>query len=213
MSKLSDLRKEYSKASLDISSVSTDPIHQFGKWFDEALRAEVLEPNAMSLATASKDNRPSCRIVLLKGVEENKFQFYTNFQSHKGKELENNPVCALTFFWPELERQVRIEGTVTRIDDKKAEAYFQSRPLGSQISAWSSPQSSAIDSRRILEERVGQMEKRFEGKHVLPKPHQWGGFQVDPLMIEFWQGRINRLHDRLEFLKVDGAWRIQRLAP
>jgi pyridoxamine 5'-phosphate oxidase len=213
MSKLSDIRKEYSKASLDISNVSPDPIHQFDKWFDEALRAEVLEPNAMSLATASKDNIPSCRIVLLKGIEENKFQFYTNFQSKKGKQLENNPVCALTFFWPELERQVRIEGTVTRIDEKRAETYFQSRPLGSQISAWSSPQSSAIDSRRILEERVGQIEKRFEGSSMLPKPHQWGGYQVDPLMIEFWQGRTNRLHDRVEFTKIDGRWHVQRLAP
>jgi len=213
MTKLSDLRTDYSKASLDISNVLSDPILQFDKWFAEALQAEVLEPNAMSLATSSDDNRPSCRIVLLKGIEEKKFIFYTNFQSQKGKELENNPVCALTFFWPELERQVRIEGTVSRVEEKMAESYFQSRPRGSQIGAWSSPQSAAIDSRSILEERAREIEKRFEGQRVLPKPNQWGGFQVDPLMMEFWQGRENRLHDRISFTKVDGDWHIQRLAP
>lgn len=213
MQKLADLRKEYSKASLDGSSVFSNPIDQFNKWFAEALRAEVLEPNAMSLATMSTDNRPSCRIVLLKGIEDNKFLFYTNYQSHKGRELENNPVCALTFFWPELERQVRVEGTVTRVDDKRSEEYFQSRPLGSQIGAWASPQSSPIENRVILEERVRQIEKRFEGKSVLPKPHQWGGFQVDPVMIEFWQGRESRLHDRIEFIKMNGAWSFRRLAP
>lgn len=213
MHKLADLRKDYSKASLDISNVQTHPTDQFNKWFDEALKAEVPEPNAMSLATVSTDNRPSCRIVLLKGIEDNKFLFYTNYQSHKGRELENNPTCALTFFWPELERQVRIEGTVTRVDEKKSEAYFQSRPLGSQVGAWASPQSSVIESRVILEERKKQIEKRFEGKSVLPKPHQWGGYQVDPVMIEFWQGRENRLHDRIEFVKVDGSWTRHRLAP
>lgn len=213
MHKLADLRKEYSKASLDISNVLTNPIDQFNKWFDEALKTEIPEPNAMSLATVSKNNRPSCRIVLLKGIEDNKFLFYTNYQSHKGKELENNPVCALTFFWPELERQVRIEGTATRVDEKKSEEYFQSRPLGSQIGAWASPQSSVIENRVILEERAKQIEKRFEGKTILPKPKQWGGFQVDPSMIEFWQGRESRLHDRIEFIKVDGNWTIHRLAP
>lgn len=213
MHKLADLRKEYSKASLDISNVLTNPIDQFNKWFDEALKTEIPEPNAMSLATVSKNNRPSCRIVLLKGIEDNKFLFYTNYQSHKGKELENNPVCALTFFWPELERQVRIEGTATRVDEKRSEEYFQSRPLGSQIGAWASPQSSVIENRVILEERAKQIEKRFEGKTILPKPKQWGGFQVDPSMIEFWQGRESRLHDRIEFIKVDGNWTVHRLAP
>ena len=213
MHKLADLRKDYSKASLDITDVLHNPIEQFNKWFSEAVNSEVLEPNAMSLATVSQDNRPSCRIVLLKGIEDNKFLFYTNYQSHKGKELEINPVCALTFFWPELERQIRIEGTATRVDDIRSEAYFQSRPLGSQIGAWSSPQSSTIENRSILEERVRQIEKRFEGKSVLPKPHQWGGYQIDPDMIEFWQGRKSRLHDRIAFVKSEGKWKIHRLAP
>ena len=213
MHNLAEIRKEYSKATLDITNVSSDPIHQFTKWFDEAIEAKVLEPNAMSLATVSSDNRPSCRIVLLKGIEENKFLFYTNYQSHKGKELENNPVCALTFFWPELERQIRIEGIAGRVAENKSIEYFQSRPLASQVSAWASPQSSIIQNRIILEDRVKQIEKRFEGNTVLPKPHQWGGYEVDPLLIEFWQGRESRLHDRLEYVRVDGLWKVHRLAP
>lgn len=213
MHNLAEIRKEYSKATLDITNVSPNPIQQFNKWFDEALASKVLEPNAMSLATVSNDNRPSCRIVLLKGIEVDRFLFYTNYQSHKGRELENNPVCALTFFWPELERQVRIEGIADRVPEDKSIEYFQSRPLGAQVGAWASPQSSIIDNRTILEERVKQMEKKFEGSKVLPKPHQWGGYAVDPLMIEFWQGRQSRLHDRLEYVKVDGSWKIHRLAP
>ena len=213
MHSLAEIRKEYSKATLDFTNVATDPIHQFTKWFDEAINAKVLEPNAMSLATVSNDNRPSCRIVLLKGIEENKFLFYTNYQSHKGKELENNPVCALTFFWPELERQVRIEGVASRVGENQSMEYFQSRPLGAQVSAWASPQSSIIENRTILEERVKQIEKRFEGNKVLPRPHQWGGYAVEPHMIEFWQGRENRLHDRLEYVRVEGSWKIHRLAP
>ena len=213
MHNLAEIRKEYSKATLDFTNVASDPIHQFTKWFDEAINAKVLEPNAMSLATVSNDNRPSCRIVLLKGIEENRFLFYTNYQSHKGKELENNPVCALTFFWPELERQVRIEGVASRVGENQSMEYFQSRPLGAQISAWASPQSSIIENRTILEERVKQIEKRFEGNKVLPRPHQWGGYAVEPHMIEFWQGRENRLHDRLEYMRVEGSWKIHRLAP
>jgi pyridoxamine 5'-phosphate oxidase len=203
MHNLAEIRKEYSKATLDITNVSNDPIAQFNKWFDEAIKAKVLEPNAMSLATVSNDHRPSCRIVLLKGIEENKFLFYTNYQSHKGKELENNPVCALTFFWPELERQIRIEGIAGRVSENKSIEYFQSRPLDSPI----------IQNRIILEDRVKQIEKKFEGNKVLPKPHQWGGYEVDPLLIEFWQGRQSRLHDRLEYIKVDGSWKAHRLAP
>ena len=213
MHNLAEIRKEYSKATLDISNVKSDPIHQFTKWFDEAIEAKVLEPNAMSLATVSSDNRPSCRIVLLKGIEENKFLFYTNYQSHKGKELENNPVCALTFFWPELERQIRIEGIAGRVSENKSIEYFHSRPLGSQVSAWASPQSAIIENRLILEDRARQIEKRFEGDKVLPKPQQWGGYEVDPVLIEFWQGRESRLHDRLEYVRVDGLWKVHRLAP
>jgi pyridoxamine 5'-phosphate oxidase len=213
MHKLEDIRKEYAKASLDVNNVSADPLEQFNTWFDEAVQAKVPEPNAMSLATVGSDQRPSCRIVLLKGIEQKQFVFYTNYQSHKGKELDGHPFCALTFFWPELERQVRIEGAVSRVEEYRSEAYFQSRPLGSQIGAWSSPQSSVIENREILDERVGQITKRFQGATKLPKPKQWGGYQVAPFMIEFWQGRTSRLHDRIQFTLIDGVWQRHRLAP
>jgi pyridoxamine 5'-phosphate oxidase len=213
MSTLADLRKEYSKETLDVSLVSQDPIRQFESWFDEALRAEVLEANAMTLSTVTEEGKPSARIVLLKGIEQNRFLFFTNYQSQKGKELLNNPACALTFFWPELERQVRIEGIASRLDDKASENYFQSRPRGSQIGAWASPQSVIIKDRALLEERTKALELKFKGKDVLPKPHQWGGFSVEPLEIEFWQGRPNRLHDRIVYYQIDNSWVIHRLAP
>lgn len=213
MKSLADIRKDYSKASLDIKDVHKNPIDQFNHWFNEAQQAHVIEPNAMTLSTVTEDGRPSGRIVLLKGVENGKFIFFTNFQSQKGKELEKNPSCALTFFWADLERQVRIEGVAARTNDAAAEKYFQSRPRASQIGAWSSPQSSIIQNREILEVRVQEMEKKFEGKDVLPKPHQWGGFEVTPLEIEFWQGRRSRLHDRIVYTQSDGVWSIHRLAP
>jgi pyridoxamine 5'-phosphate oxidase len=213
MQKLADLRKEYARASLDVTTVFADPILQFEKWFKEALEAGVVEPNAMHLSTVNAQGRPSGRIVLLKDVESGRFVFYTNYQSKKGNELDQNPSCALTFFWPDLERQVRIEGVSDRIAAITSDRYFQSRPRGSQIGAWASPQSAIIDSRLILEQRATQMEKKFENEKVLPRPNQWGGYQVDPLMIEFWQGRPSRLHDRIQYVKVDGSWRIYRLAP
>jgi pyridoxamine 5'-phosphate oxidase len=213
MHTLSELRNEYSKASLDVSSLYYDPIKQFEKWFHEALNAKVLEPNAMNLATINENNRPSSRIVLLKGIENNQFLFYTNYQSVKGRELDHNPACALTFFWPELERQVRVEGIAERIDEKRSTEYFQSRPRGAQVGAWASPQSSIIENRNILEERAQQIEKKFEGVEKLPKPNQWGGYQINPVVIEFWQGRANRLHDRIQFSRIDNVWKIHRLAP
>lgn len=213
MQKLSDIRKDYSKATLEIDTVNQNPIAQFNQWFSEALSSGVIEPNAMNVATINEQGRPSSRIMLLKGIEDNKFVFFTNYQSKKGRELENNPACALTFFWPELERQVRIEGVAERVDVNASEAYFQSRPRGSQIGAWSSPQSSIIQTREILEERVTQMQKRFENVEVLPRPNQWGGFQVDPFLLEFWQGRPSRLHDRIQYTRIDGKWSIHRLAP
>jgi pyridoxamine 5'-phosphate oxidase len=213
MQKLSDIRKDYTKATLEIDSVNQDPIIQFNKWFNEALSSKVLEPNAMNVATINEQGRPTSRVMLLKGIVNNKLQFFTNYQSKKGRELENNPAVALTFFWPELERQVRIEGIAQRADATTSETYFQSRPRGSQIGAWSSPQSTIIQTREILEERVKQIEKRFEQLEVLPKPNQWGGFEVEPFLFEFWQGRASRLHDRIEYTMTDSKWNIHRLAP
>jgi pyridoxamine 5'-phosphate oxidase len=213
MQSIADLRQEYSKATLDVANVTAHPMQQFEQWFQEALRANVPEPNAMNLATVNEHGRPSSRIVLLKGIENQKFVFFTNYQSTKGRELEKTPWCALTFFWPELERQVRIEGTASRISSERSEQYFRSRPRGSQIGAWSSPQSSIIESRSLLESRTQQMEKKFEGQPVLPKPHQWGGFEIEPAQVEFWQGRPSRLHDRIQYTLIDKAWKIYRLAP
>jgi pyridoxamine 5'-phosphate oxidase len=212
MNDLATIRKEYSRATLDAASISKDPLKHFDVWFQEAVASQVPEPNAMHLATVN-GGRPSSRIVLLKGVENNMFVFYTNYQSRKGHDLEENPACSLTFFWPELERQIRIEGVASRIDAKRSDAYFQSRPRGSQVGAWASPQSLVIQERSLLEERAKQIEEKFKGQEKLPRPHQWGGYEVNPLLIEFWQGRPNRLHDRIVFTKVDEVWKINRLAP
>lgn len=212
MNDISAIRKEYSKASLDESSVSKDPLLQFDKWFKEAIKANVPEPTAFHLSTVN-GGRPASRIVLLKGVENGMFVFYTNYQSRKGRELDENPACSLTFFWPELERQVRIEGVASRVDAKRSDAYFQSRPRGSQIGAWASPQSSVINERSLLEQRVKQIEEKYKGLEKLPRPHQWGGYEIDPIVIEFWQGRPSRLHDRILYTKDDQVWKVNRLAP
>jgi pyridoxamine 5'-phosphate oxidase len=213
MQNLANIRKDYRKATLDAASADRDPLRQFEKWFGEALNAEVLEPNAMHLATVNAEGKPSGRTVLLKGLENKQFIFFTNYQSKKGKELEINPACALTFFWPELERQVRIQGLASRVDPQVSDVYFKSRPRESQIGAWASPQSAPIDDRNIIEERFRQIEKKFEGLPSLPRPHQWGGFQIDPIEIEFWQGGSRRLHDRIQYTKIEGEWRVYRLAP
>lgn len=213
MDKIAAIRKEYSQGSLDISSVNKDPILQFGKWFDEALRSNALEPTAMTLATISETGKPSARIVLLKGVANGQFFFYTNYQSQKGRELDQNPACAVTFFWPELERQVRISGMAQRTSAEESDQYFQSRPRGSQIGAWASPQSVVIKDRAILEERVKDLEQKFGNDKVLPRPKQWGGYAIAPFEIEFWQGRPSRLHDRILYTLIDTKWQINRLAP
>lgn len=213
MKPISEIRTEYTKASLDQSTIEKNPIVQFEKWFHEALEAEVMEANAMTLSTVTETGRPTARIVLLKGIEQNKFLFYTNYQSQKGKELDNNPACALTFFWPELERQVRIEGISERLESSVSEVYFQSRPRSSQVGAWASPQSTIIKDRSLLEERAREIEKRFAGKETLPKPNQWGGYAIEPHEIEFWQGRPSRLHDRIVYYKSENEWVIHRLAP
>ncbi|MEP2669220.1 MAG: pyridoxamine 5'-phosphate oxidase [Cyclobacteriaceae bacterium] len=213
MKGISEIRTDYTKATLDINSVDKNPFIQFEKWFKQAIASQALEPNAMNLATLSENGRPTSRIVLLKGVENSQFVFYTNYQSQKGKELEVNPACAINFFWPELERQVRIEGVASRVSAEVSDSYFQSRPRASQIGAWASPQSTMIKERSILEERVLQIEKKYKDLKVLPRPKQWGGYGITPFEIEFWQGRPSRLHDRIVYTLVDDKWKINRLAP
>jgi pyridoxamine 5'-phosphate oxidase len=213
MAKLSDIRKSYTKYALTLESADLNPFVQFNKWFNEAVDQQVDEPNAMTLSTVNETGRPTSRIVLLKGVDQDKFIFYTNYQSGKGKELEANPACALNFFWPSVERQIRIEGVAERVAEKISEEYFQSRPRGSQIGAWASPQSSVIKNRELLEQRATNIDKKFEASAVLPRPKQWGGYAVNAFKIEFWQGRENRLHDRLLYAKTNKNWEIVRLAP
>ena len=210
---IENLRKEYSSATLSEKDVSGDPIRQFGKWFGEAIDSGITEPNAMTLATAGIDRKPSARIVLLKGYEDRGFIFYSNYLSAKGKELAKNPVAALVFFWPELARQVRIEGTVEKLNKEESERYFHSRPKASQIGAIVSPQSQVIDGREALEKNWKELEEQYENK-IVPKPAHWGGYIVKPQIIEFWQGRAGRLHDRIVYKKANKkSWKIVRLAP
>lgn len=213
MDKIANLRKEYTKASLDATSVNKNPLLQFEKWFDEALLSNALEPSAMTLATISETGKPSARIVLLKGITDNHFYFYTNYQSQKGRELETTPACALTFFWPELERQVRISGFAQRATAEESDEYFNSRPRGSQLGAWASPQSVVIKDRSLLDQRLKEIEEKFKNEKTLPRPKQWGGYKVAPFEIEFWQGRRNRLHDRILYTLIESKWQINRLAP
>lgn len=210
---IADIRNDYIKHVLNKESTSDNPIIQFKNWFDEALKAEVTEVNAMTLSTVNKENRPSARIMLLKGIEEEQFIFYTNYQSDKGNQMEENPFVALTFFWPELERQVRIEGKIEKVSPEVSSAYFQSRPKDSQIGAIASPQSTPIANRKILEERVINLTEVYKNKSI-ERPAQWGGYAVTPDRIEFWQGRANRLHDRVQYsLKENNKWTKVRLAP
>lgn len=211
-SEIADIRKDYKQHSLNEADVAADPFEQFGRWWNDAMAAEVEEVNAMTLATASKDGIPSARIVLLKGYDEQGFVFFTNYESTKGKELMANPNAALVFFWRELERQVRIEGRVEKVSSEESDEYFHSRPEGSRIGAWSSPQSAIITNRTIIETNVTQYSKRFEG-HEIPRPEHWGGYRVIPNKFEFWQGRSSRLHDRFQYTKDQEQWLRNRLAP
>ncbi len=208
------IRKNYSKQALTEASVTANPIAQFNAWLEEALQAEVNEPTALVLATVNAAGRPSARVVLLKDVSADGFTFFTNYDSRKGRELAQNPFAAITFFWPELERQVRIEGKVVKVAPEVSDTYFHSRPKGSQIGAWASPQSAAIASREQLENADKELSQQYKDAVVIPRPAHWGGYQLQPDLVEFWQGRPNRLHDRLVYeQQPDGNWSIKRLAP
>ncbi len=208
---IADLRENYARAELLEADLNADPIQQFQQWFDQALKAQLREPNAMTLATVDSTGRPSARIVLLKGLDQRGFCFYSNYDSRKGQELHTQPFAALVFHWNELERQVRIEGAVERLPEQESDQYFNSRPLGSRIGAWASPQSQVIKSRTVIEQREA-LYKATLGQ-TPARPAHWGGYLVRPHMIEFWQGRSSRLHDRLRFSKVSDQWHVDRLAP
>ncbi len=212
MNSIASIRKDYKLRSFLESDADTNPFVQFTKWWDEAIESNIDEVNAMTLATANENGQPSARIVLLKGMNNNGFEFYTNYESNKAKQMLINNKVALVFFWKELERQIRIEGVVTKAPDAISDEYFMSRPAESRIGAWSSPQSSVIASREILEENVETNRKKFDNETVT-RPSFWGGYIVTATLFEFWQGRASRLHDRIEYVKDGGGWIKRRLAP
>ena len=208
---LAALREEYMRSGLHESSLAPDPFTQFGNWFDDALRSGIALPNAMTLATASRKARPSVRTVLLKSFDSRGFVFYTNYRSRKGRDLGQNPHAMLHFCWEELERQIGIEGKVERVSAAESDEYFASRPLGSRLSALVSPQSETVPSREFLEAGLEEASKRWRDSP--PRPQHWGGYRLAPVLFEFWQGRKDRLHDRLRYRMARGAWKIERLAP
>jgi len=206
------IRKEYALKSLDLPDIDDNPLVQFKVWFQEAITASAIEANAMNLATVNKNNKPSARVVLLKGLDHG-FLFFTNYESDKGKELAENPFAALTFFWPELERQVRIESRVEKVTKEESDEYFFSRPISSQLGAWCSPQSHVIPDRTYLESKAEEIKEKFESEEIT-RPENWGGYRAIPQSVEFWQGRPSRLHDRLKYeMDETGNWLLKRLAP
>ena len=208
---IAELRQEYMRAGLSESDADRDPVRQFERWFEEALRAKLPLPNAMTLATVSRDGAPAARVVLLKGIERGGFVFYTNYRSRKARELAALPKACLVFMWSDLERQVRIAGTVEKVDPADSDAYFVTRPVGARLSAWASEQSDTVASRKVLEEAMANAKARFGDSP--PRPSHWGGYRVMPTEIEFWQGRADRLHDRLLYRRAGSDWKIERLAP
>ncbi|MBN4006904.1 pyridoxamine 5'-phosphate oxidase [Nostoc sp. LPT] len=210
---VADLRKDYTLEGLSELEIDLNPFIQFKKWFDQALAAQLPEPNAMTIATATPDGKPSARMVLLKNFDERGFTFFTNYNSHKGQELAENPQAALVFWWAELERQVRISGYVEKVSETESDQYFHSRPANSRLGAWVSNQSEVIESREVLERRLQEFQSKYKNQEIFRPPH-WGGLRVIPTEIEFWQGRPSRLHDRLLYSRLDnGTWNIERLSP
>ncbi len=209
---IENLRRSYSLRELTEATVNKDPFEQFSQWMEEAVKSDLLDANAMVLATSDKKGFPSARVVLLKGIDDKSFVFYTNYESHKGSELSENPNAALLFFWKELERQVRITGRVEKISKDKSEKYFHSRPYDSQIGAFASEQSSVIPNREFLENKFTELRNKYDGKEI-PLPEFWGGYKLIPNYFEFWQGRESRLHDRIVYLPVGNSWKTQRLSP
>lgn len=212
ISPIHKIRSEYIKSALNEKDMNGDPIQQFIHWFNEALHADVIEPSSMTVATANSAGRPSARTVLLKNIDERGFVFYTNYDSQKGKDISENNQVSILFFWPELERQVRIEGLAEKLSRQESEAYFHSRPIGSQIGAITSPQSAVIESREFLDCRNKELEAEYKDKEI-PMPAHWGGYLIVPHRIEFWQGGASRLHDRLVYTCLNEEWKLERLAP
>ncbi len=210
---IADLRKDYTVSGLSEIEVNPNPFTQFQQWFDQALAAQLLEPNAMTVATATADGKPKARMVLLKDFDERGFVFYTNYNSQKGQELAENPQASLVFWWAELERQVRISGRVEKVSENESDEYFNSRPLNSRLGAWASNQSEVIESREVLTRHLEELQTKYHNQDIKRPPH-WGGLRVIPTEIEFWQGRPSRLHDRLRYTRLnDGSWKIERLSP
>ena len=210
---IQDIRKEYTQHSLNETDVVSNPLQQFERWFDQALKAQVMEANAFNLTTIDSDGKPHSRMVLLKGLTDKGFEFFTNYNSHKAQQIQANPWVSMTFFWPELERQVRVEGRASKISEERSQEYFFSRPHQSQLGAWASNQSEILSSRTLLEDRLEDLNNEFPEGTKVPFPTHWGGFEIEPNMIEFWQGRASRLHDRIRYTQEGPTWSMARLSP
>lgn len=210
---IQDIRKEYTQHSLNETDVVSNPLQQFERWFDQALKAQVMEANAFNLTTIDSDGKPHSRMVLLKGLTDKGFEFFTNYNSHKAQQIQANPWVSMTFFWPELERQVRVEGRASKISKERSQEYFFSRPHQSQLGAWASNQSEILSSRTLLEDRLEDLNNEYPEGTKVPFPTHWGGFEIEPNMIEFWQGRASRLHDRIRYTQEGPTWSMARLSP